>query len=304
MNHLKNPRFVLLIALLILFSCGKQTTDSKPIELYQEFISGVTSGLIKRADPIVVKFTDDVITDEKRGKEVPSSIFSISPSVKGKAVWTNYNTLTFTPDAPLDWGANYTATLRLGKILDVPRELSLLTFNIQTTEKQFVVNHSGLSFASDNYEMYELKGLVETADEIENQEIEKILSAKQNGKSLKINWEHQPKLSKHQFTISGIIRTEEGSDLKLEWNGDKIKAKKSKGSDIVNIPKKSDFMVSSVNVINIPDQYVEVVFSDPLNSTADFRGLIMIDNQSVSKVQVQNNLLKIYPAKRLAGRKN
>jgi alpha-2-macroglobulin len=244
-----------------------------------------------------------VITDEKRGKEVPSSIFSISPSVKGKAVWTNYNTLTFTPDAPLDWGANYTATLRLGKILDVPRELSLLTFNIQTTEKQFVVNHSGLSFASDNYEMYELKGLVETADEIENQDIEKILSAKQNGKSLKINWEHQPKLSKHQFTISGIIRTEEGSDLKLEWNGDKIKAKKSKGSDIVNIPKKSDFVVSSVNVINIPDQYVEVVFSDPLNSTADFRGLIMIDNQSVSKVQVQNNLLKIYPAKRLAGKK-
>jgi hypothetical protein len=51
MNHLKNPRFVLLIALLILFSCGKQTTDSKPIELYQEFISGGNFRINKKSRP-------------------------------------------------------------------------------------------------------------------------------------------------------------------------------------------------------------------------------------------------------------
>jgi len=302
MNRLLIPLLVCLLAVTTLFSCHRSSSEpTTPIAAYQEQISGVTSGLIKRSDPVVIRFTHDVATEKEKGAEVSSSVFSISPSVSGKAVWANACTMVFTPEKKFDWGSDYTACLKLGKLVSVSNELSELKFKFHTPGKQFTVSSSGLSMPISGGRQYELKGKVETSDEFENDEIEKVLEARYDGSSLKITWEHQPKILTHKFTVTGIVRKERGSELKLEWNGRKIDAVHSKGSEKIYVPSVNDFVVASVRVVSTPDQYMEVVFSDPVDASADMRGFVMIDDKTVSKIRIDGNLMKIYPDARLSG---
>jgi len=293
---------LLLLVLAVSFSCHRsKKMQIAPISAYQEQISGVTSGLIKRSDPVVIKFTNDVVSNDEKGKEVSSSLLSFSPSISGKAVWTNANTIVFTPSGLLDWGTEYKATLKLGKIMKVAKELAELEFIFQTPEKQFTVTNYGLSMSTASDRIYELKGAVETSDEFEISEIGKMFSANQDGDGLKVTWEHQPKNRLHKFLVSDIKREEKSSTLELKWNGNSIDAKNCKGSEEIDIPKMTDFVVSLVRVVNIPDQYIEAIFSDPLNAAADLRGLVLIDGKSVSKTKIENNVLKVYPDSRLNG---
>jgi uncharacterized protein YfaS (alpha-2-macroglobulin family) len=296
---------LLLLVLAVSFSCHRsKKSQTAPISAYQELISGVTSGQIKRGEPIVIKFANELITKEEKGSEVASSLLSFSPSISGKAVWANASTIVFTPSGLLDWGTEYKGTLKLGKLVKVAKELAELEFTFQTPEKQFVVSNYGLSMSTTTDLAYELKGAVETSDEIEGKEIEEILSANQDGKEMKITWEHLDKSNLHRFLISDIARKEKASTLELEWNGNSIDAKNSKGSEEISIPLLSDFIVSMVRVVNIPDQYIEAVFSDPINASADLRGLVLIDDKAVSKTKIENNVLKVYPDSRLNGLHN
>jgi len=66
MNRLKTPQLVLLLAILVLVSCTRYKPEqTAPIVAYQEQISGVTSGLIKRSDPIVIRFTSDIVSEKE-----------------------------------------------------------------------------------------------------------------------------------------------------------------------------------------------------------------------------------------------
>ena len=50
-------------------------------------------------------------------------VFNFSPSVKGKAIWADVNTLEFIPDEDFVSDKKYKVEFRLGKIADVPSEL-------------------------------------------------------------------------------------------------------------------------------------------------------------------------------------
>jgi uncharacterized protein YfaS (alpha-2-macroglobulin family) len=293
---------LLLLVLAATFSCHSDKPEqTTPIAAYQEQISGVTSGLIKRSEPIVIRFTAEIIPEKEKGNPISSSLFSISPAVSGKAVWSNTNTLVFTPDKLYDWGTTYTVALKLGKLTPVAKELSELVFQVKTPQKQFSVTYTGLSMPVSGDQQYELKGSIETSDEFENTEAEKVLLAKHDGSNLKINWDHQPKSFLHKFTITGIARKDKGSELKLEWNGKKVDAIHSKGAEKIYVPSKNDFVISSVRVVNSPDQYIEAVFSDPVEASTDLRGFVLLDNKPVSKTRIDGNVLKIYPDSRLVG---
>jgi len=69
----------------------------------------------------------------------------------------------------------------------------------------------------------------------------------------------------------------------------------------ISIPALSDFTVTSVNAVQSPDQCIEVVFSDPVNSTLDLRGNITLDGEDFLKTSIDANILKVYPQRLLSG---
>ncbi|HPR31243.1 MAG TPA: MG2 domain-containing protein [Prolixibacteraceae bacterium] len=302
MKSFFSPHRLLVALLFVLASCsGPDKKQTAALSDFQTYISGVTTGIIKRSDPVIIKFSHEMIPVDQLGKEAPRSVLSFEPGIDGKARWVATDALEFVPKNLLNWNTKYTATLNLSRLTEVPENLKKLEFCFQTPPKQMRIQLMGLQLSGESEGSYLLKGVVETSDEFEPSELENIFSAFQEKKKRDIAWEHQAKSCLHRFTVSGITRMEKESEVSIRWNGSKIGIKGKEEKQSVPVPSLHDFNVSSARVVNDPDPFVEVVFSDPINPDQDLRGLVVIDQTPVEQFQITENVLKLYPANRLTG---
>ena len=147
---------------------------------------------------------------------------------------------------------------------------------------------------------HKLNGTLSTADIIDDEEIEKVLSAKQENNKLGITWIHGSEGVSHQFTIDSILRTEEEGSAVVSWNGKPVNVDLS-GSETITIPALGDFSMMSISVVQHPEQYVRLAFSDPLQSNQYLDGLIRLDNGSDLQFIIEENEIKAYPSVRQTG---
>ena len=86
----------------------------------------------------------------------------------------------------------------------------------------------------------------------------------------------------------------------IKWNGKAIKADNS-GENTFAIPGKNNFTILSVNVVQTPEQYLSINFSDPIKKQQNFDGLVTIQNSKNPKFIVNGNVLKAYPESKITG---
>ena len=124
---------VLLLAFMP--SCGKKGTTSggattfveriKPLdESLLMFLDSYTSGVIANGEPIVVRFNNPEALKVKYGEDISAKAFSFSPSLKGKAVWIDENTVGFQYDN-IDKNQNYVCKFKMSDFVDVPADQTL-----------------------------------------------------------------------------------------------------------------------------------------------------------------------------------
>lgn len=292
---------ILIVLFIGAYSCKKSNKkqSSPPPQNFSEYINGFTEGHINRSETIIIKFTKPMIENESKENKLGTGILNFYPKIVGEAIWIDNSTLEFTPKEKLAWGTSYSATLNLNKITEVSEALSKFYFNFKTSQKQLTLNHSGLSLSTNKN--YEIKGEIKTSDECTPEEIESIFKATQEKTTLKVFWEHQPKLFSHHFTITNIDRKTDDSEVKIQCNGEKIEIKNGDIVQLIKIPSIKQFNVSNIIVVSNPDQYIEVSFSDPINQEMDLRGLVLIDNKHVVQLRVEENILKAFPSSKLTG---
>ena len=73
------------------------------------------------------------------------------------------------------------------------------------------------------------------------------------------------------------------------------------GSKELEIPALSTFKILEATVVQQPEQFVSVRFSDPLLKTQDLDGLIEIDNTKNLRLEIDGNVVKVWPGKRVSG---
>ena len=62
-----------------------------------------------------------------------------------------------------------------------------------------------------------------------------------------------------------------------------------------------DFRFVTARIIQFPDQYVLVTFTDPLQANQNLNGLIRLNNSTSMKYIIEGNKVKVYPSVRQAG---
>ncbi len=294
---------LLFIALLSLNACGRKNKDLNSVTEENPFVYGYTSGVISKADPIRVRFNADVATAKDVGKEAPSGLLSFSPSIRGKATWEDRSTLRFTPDEPLNSGETYSANLNVKKILSEARgEDADFAFQFHTRELHYQVDLDGMRpVNTQDYAKQSIKGAVYTTDVADNADVEKIVAAKQNGDKLDIQWQHNAANLVHSFTVKAVSRGSQPSEVKLAYDGGSIGAKEEK-SEVYKIPAVSEFVAMSAEVVQLPEQYAIVTFSDPLNKSQNLDGLISIENYAGTlRFIIEENTVRVYPEQVLQG---
>lgn len=292
---------VALILSVVIVSCKKETPQESTNNLFKfkKYINYTTSGAVSVSEPIRIDLAKEVefwVSNE----EISDNYISISPKIEGKLATLNTRSLLFQPSKNLKSNKEYTVTVNLGEIYaNIPSEFKTYTFKFKTIEQNFSV--ATTSFQSYSKEWQYIEGVVKTSDILELEKAKSILTANQKNKALSIKWEHNDSLSKQfQFVIDSVQRFEYDSEVLLSWNGKSINVD-NEGDSNLRIVGKNNFSILNIDVIQSPEQHLNINFSDPLKKQQNFNGLVSIKNSKKLKYIVNGNVLKVYPNSRIVG---
>ncbi len=279
---------------------GKSTTEVSNPELFAEYITAYTAGMVSKNTIVTVKFTESAIENIDTAKIKASEILKIDPSVEGTFYWADKQTIEFRPATSLPSGTKFTAEVLLHKMMEIPEELEIFTFRFYTIKQNIKVDVTEVvTLDEKNYGFQKVIGTLTLADEEDTAAVQKTVSATFGGKNIGLKWESAgPKI--FTFTADSIKRTDAASELFFKWNGDEIDVDKS-GDISVEIPALNTFKVLWFKVLNSPEQTVIIQFSDPIDPAQDLSGLIAIGNESGIKTTIKNNCIYVYPSTLLEG---
>ncbi|MFG6685158.1 alpha-2-macroglobulin [Mariniflexile sp. HNIBRBA6329] len=289
--------FAILIALVV--SCKKKEVETDNLFKFREYISYTTSGLVSVADPIEINLAKEVDGWEM-GKELTENLVTITPHVQGKLTVVNNHTLLFVPDEHLEPSTEHTVSVKLIDIYkDIKKDYETYTFQFKTITPNFNIVTYNLQSYSKNWQY--LEAVLRSADIISIEDAKNIVEAFQGEKKLSIAFNEANNQARvFEFKIDSINRKIDDSEVLVKWNGKAIKAD-NKGENKVLIPGINNFTIVNVDVIQVPEQYLSINFSDPLKTQQNFDGLVTLQTAKNPKYVVDGNVLKVYPESKLVG---
>ena len=273
-KNLKN----ILLALGILLptfwvGCGNNKPDIKITSNNPKFathVNAYTQGIISRKSTIKIQIPDNGNID---ADNIPQNLFSFSPQIAGTTKLTSDNTIEFIPEKPLEGGVNYTGVFHIDKICDVPEDLKDFSFTFAAPKQDFIVHvNSQTTIDTKTLDYQQIDGYITTADVETSENIEKILTAKYDGKNFPISWTKSSD-KRFNFIIDSIPRYSSSKTLTLKWNGSAIDSE-CKGEKEIEIPSKNDFKILEVKAVQGESQCIQIQFSDPISRGQDLKGLI------------------------------
>ena len=291
---------------MAIIACNRSASDKPAYHIdpaFSGYIASYTAGVLQSSSAVRIVMANDIADSTMIGKEASSNLFNFDPSIKGKSFWLDARTIEFRPDQRLAAGQEYKVTFKLSKLMEVADNLQEFVYSFRIISQNF-------DLAIDNIKPYlkteltrqRLEGNLTMADFAEAVEVEKVLAASQEGRALKITWTHNPDGQAHSFVIEEISRKANASTVKILVDGSPIGAKRQT-EEMVEIPSLSDFKLMSTKVIQNPNQYVVLQFSDPLKEKQELAGLITVgdDTGMTLDFDIHDNEIWIYPPIRQSG---
>lgn len=267
---------------------------------FSEHIAAFTSGEISVASYIRIELTEEVQQEVQNNTEVSDELFDFSPGIDGKAYWIDKRTIEFRPDKWLEGGKSYVCEFSLKKVKEVERKFRTFKFEFSTIKQNFAVEVAGYEpYIIDDLKRNKITGSVITADIVDDKKLSGLLSATQEGKKLPVTW-LQSENNKYTFQVDSVMRGEPASKVDIAWDGDAIEVDND-GKQEVLIPSIFDFIVLEAKAVQVPNQHIEVRFSDPIKRTQDLDGLITTDKEVDLNFEIEKNLLKIYFSTHISG---
>jgi uncharacterized protein YfaS (alpha-2-macroglobulin family) len=293
---------ILVSIFLILFSCDRsKPTDKYDNPDYNPKISAFTSGLISSQASVRVMLSSDFLNDFQEEVKSEKELFEFKPAVEGSAYWIDSRTVEFRPLKNLKSATNYEVNFKLDMLFPEKKKMKDFVFSFNTIPLDLSVNINGFrSYGNTDLAWNTVEGEVRTTDYISPDIIESIVTANQSDRILKFSWDHNEVSNTHIFSVDSIERTEVNELVRINWDG-KSSGLDIKGSVDYEIPALGNFIFMEHKIIQQPDQYVSIRFSDPINTNQDLRGLISLENQTNLRFSVQDNEIRVYPNTRQYG---
>ena len=280
---------IMLVGLALLYSCN-QRQSTKPQQFNPEFgnyIYAYTTGVISSHAAIVIKLQHDVnLPDVNSGDMLEMDLFKFDPKISGETYLDDIRTIRFVPDEPLQSKQQYEVSFALGKVMEVEKDLASFDFQFSIIAQSFSVSKTGFGLY-DNKDLahYFINGFVTTADVMDEPDVMKLLRARQGKLELPIRWVMKGYTKKFDFIVDSVLRTDPIEPVVISWDGDLLNLDIT-GTDTTRIPAPGDFKVVEVNVIQQPEQYIQLQFSDPLMESQNLDGIVHVDGEPASYLRV------------------
>nr|MBI1232770.1 hypothetical protein [Cytophagales bacterium] len=279
MNLVKASLISVFISFLLVCSCQKkETAQLDPVysEAMAREISFVTSGDIQRTDVIQVIFNQQMVEEEQVNSS-PKEVFTFSPKIAGKAVWTSTQVLTFQPEEDLPSRTLITGTLQMQKLDPRYREEQLeglvFQFNVLGREIASYTSSVTLKDRNDPSIVY-FSGSMGFS---ENTSLEKIQSGAQirGMKDISLTWS-QVDDRNFQFTSGNIIRTDKEQQLTLQISRKILDLEEDFSEGFIVYPLKNMSPTAFSADESGKSPRIRINFSDELDIDQTLDGLIRV----------------------------
>ena len=285
--------FLLIMMTVGLYSCTRTQKDIIPSADYAPYVNAYTGGVISQNSTIRIELTHDQPMVDMNN-ELKSNPFSFSPSLKGKAYWVSNNTIEFVPEeGALKPGTLYEGTFRLGDFIEVDKKLKEFNFSFRVQERNFTLQLESLPITATRPNEINIKGEIRFSDVVKKEEVEKMLTASDGKKSYPVEVTATDNHTRYLFSIRQIPREADDYPLTITANGNAAGIDRKQSEEVL-IPAKDCFRFMSAERIDQPENGIEIVFSTPLSTTQDLKGLIEIPEISSSIFQISENRVFIY----------
>jgi len=291
---------LLFICTLLLAACGNRQGAREAVEidpLWSTLISAHTVGPISRQSEIRVVFNQDVVSDDRIGKDASDQL-KLDPKAKASVVFESKRELVVKPKEQFEAGKSYRIAVKAKGLQGTPAKLSDYVFNVQVQAPEYQV-HIGALGSGPVAGSMQLNGEIATADSESAERVERILKAEYSNKPVELQWQHAADGRSHRFTAA-LVRGNAATPVNLAWDGAPIGAS-NKGERQVEVPARGDFLVTGVTLNSDSDERrIDVVFSDALATDQDLRGLVQL-SQGSPRLRIEGNVLRIYVEESGAG---
>lgn len=288
--------FLMIAATGIILLIPGQAAMFKVNPAFKKYITAYTSGAISTEGTIRVELAYDMADSSMFGVRLQEQYFEFSPGIEGEAVWVDTRTLEFRPSAPLKPNTLYSAEFFISKLMDMPDSLSVFRFQFRTRKQALELTVNGRKAADPANLMWEqISGTLITADVADPDQIQKLITARQDGRRLPVSVQADASRMKFSFTVDSVRRAAAAGTVEITAIGGLIGADETPRTTL-KIPAISEFAVTDVKVIQSPEQAVLVEFSDPLSADQELEGLIQLGDLSNLRYLVEDNTLRIFLA--------
>ena len=298
------PAVAIAMAFLLLIISNTSCKKKGPVPFdpaFAQYISAFTSGSISTASTIRIRLTDAFKGDVNTSEPVTEDLLDFSPSIDGELYWLDNQTLEFRPKQWLPRGTVYEGELKLDRFTEVPSALTKFKFGFVVMQQHVNATINNIKpYRNDSLQWMYLTGYVQTLDVCDVKELPRVVKANEGERELAVNWQAGSDPHFHYFTVDSIARVESDQSVALDWNGEALGATQ-KGRYDQQIPALGNFKVMYYNIVQQPEQYVQVLFSDPLDPSQSLEGIIDITEAYGEKFTVDGNEVRIYPSYRIAG---
>jgi uncharacterized protein YfaS (alpha-2-macroglobulin family) len=256
------------------------------------YISAYTSGVISVNAPVRIRLSQEHSAFEQNAI-IEEKLFDCSPSIAGEAYWITPTTIEFRPKERLKSDQVYKIAFRVSKLINEAKsDNKTFKFSVATIKPSFTTTLDPLTLPRDgNPAVCMLKGEVSTADYIDNQMLEKTLSATIAGQTTNIEWEHLQAEKKHLFRINNIAIGDKPANMILQWDGSPIHYD-YRHSDTVKLPVKHQFEILDIKA-NTQEHYILCTFSNLL-ARQKFDAYVQLDSDVKPRFNAVANNLYIY----------
>jgi len=292
--------FILFVVFLPVSSCKKK--GRIPFDpAFATYISAYTSGSISVASNIRIRLTDAFAGDVNTKEAVQEKLLSFSPKIDGELFWIDNQTLEFRPKEWLPRGEVYEATLRLDKITKVPSEMEKFRFDFVVMQQHVDVSIDNIrAYNNDSLRWMQLSGKLTTLDVCDVSGLPKVITATEGGIQLAVNWTSDKDPHIHYFNVDSIARGDKDEKVFVKWDAKALDSKQT-GEFEQEIPSLSNFKVMRYTIVQQPEQYIQLLFSDPLLPNQNFTGIIDLPSSYNERFAIESNEIRIYPSYRLSG---
>ncbi|NJK87708.1 MAG: hypothetical protein HC906_18765 [Bacteroidales bacterium] len=272
-----------LIAIILVFLAlsGCKSKSEKEIVYSEEvakMVSFVTAGNIKSDDIIQIRFNEPVVEANQVERVLPGKIFSFSPSIKGKALWKDRNTLIFRPEKTLTARKQFTGTVYLDDLSPdfKAKKLGKIQFRFFVSGRDIVSCNAELILKDrNNPKILQYFGTIVFTEKTSIDILKESAGLKGDGSSVPLNWKEINNTT-FEFISGDLIRGDRSKDYSLRIDKNKLGLTEDYEREFEVTPLQDMKVVNVVKEEEGKSPRLRIEFSDEIELNQDVSAFFTI----------------------------